>query len=263
MKDKMKNQKDFIREYRNTNFPYKGIITGNKELRKTLFKEFIQTKLKPCSHLYLLDHYTERQINDGIIEASNQIPTSVSDNTNVIIAASFVQQTQFETYVNELHRDFHNCIFKNTLEAKYYCFDLEGTNTVKTLKEIGKVIELFKKVLITHDIIDYDTEAKHTSKTVLALVEHLEYNDLKDGVFREIINDKENISIDLEGRFEGNNQRDLKDKYSRLKMYFDNYLKEGYRRLKKLQQKKKNKFLNVMSPLLATYCKTLISVMKF
>lgn len=230
----MKNKRDFIREYRKINFPFKEIITCNKELRKALFAEFLKTKPKTCSHLHLLDYYTERQINDGIIEAGNKIPTSVSDNRNVTIAG-LVKFTPFETHYYQLQGEFNNCIVKNTLPAKYYCFDLEGTNTVKTLSEIGEVIKRFQDLLRTDNVNDYDTEAKHTSKAVVALMDHVEYKDLKDGVFQEIINDNESKSIVVDGIFGSNNQKQLKDNYSRLKMYFDNYLKEGYRPLQVIE----------------------------
>lgn len=129
----------------------------------------------------------------------------------------------------KLRNEFFNILSKKTLDAKYYCFDLEKTNIVKTLNNIGKVIERFKKVLLTPDVIDYDIEAKNVSKTILDLMECLEYRDLKEELFRSIFNDKENIFIDIKGIFENDKQSSLKDKYGRLKMYFDNYFKEGYK----------------------------------
>ncbi len=247
----MKNQKDFIRQYRKADFPFKEIIACNKELRKALFKEFTQTKQKHCFDLYLLDHYTDRQWNDRLIEAARKIPTSVSNNSNIPVAASWVQTPPFEFHFDLLRNEFG--VSKKTLDAKYYCFDLEATNTVKTLQEIGKVIELFKKVLITHDNIDFDTEAKNVSKTILRLMEGLEDQKLKDGVFTALLNDKENADIVLEHFFDRNKESGLEDKYSRLKMYFDNYLKEGNVKALPAQQTETKKE-QPKAPVVALFC---------
>ncbi len=225
----LKNKIDFEREYRKATFPYKEIISSKKDLRNSLFAEFLTTKQKPCFDLYLYEHYTEKQLNEGFAEAHKQTPSYVSNGKKEIIAASFVQSTPFESRVNELYSEYINKVGKNTLETKYHCFDLEATNTVKTLNEIGKLIEKLKKVLLTHDVIDYDTETRNFATTILALMERLEYQELRDGVFSEILNDKENFFIHLEHYLNTNKESNLNDKYSRLKMYFDNYLKEGYR----------------------------------
>lgn len=71
----MKNKRDFIREYRKALFAYKEIISQQKGLKLVLFDEFLKAKTKPCLDLYLYDHYTERQLQDGIIEANKQIPS--------------------------------------------------------------------------------------------------------------------------------------------------------------------------------------------
>jgi|GEM_PF-5604757 len=231
----MKNKRDFVREYRKATFPYKEIISLKKDLRNALFAEFITTKPKHCFELYLLDpykakHYTAKQLNDGLNKANKKLPRYKYRLSETAIAAPVVKITRIESRILKINREFKKKVDNNTLDAKYYCFDLEATNTVKTLNEIAKVIELFKKVLITHNITDYDTEAKHTSKTVLSLIESLDCESLSDSVFKELINGKDNFIIQIKG---GNNQSNLKDNYSRLKMYFDNYLKEGYRSNKK------------------------------
>lgn len=223
----MQEHRDFIREYRKSKFPYKEIISQNKVLRYALFGEFVKTKKKTCFDLLLSEHYTERELNDGFENVHKHCPSIVSVNTNNTIAASIVLRTQFEIHVRSLYMEFNKNILENTLNAKYYCFDLQATNTVKTLTEIGETIELFKNVLIRRNVVDYDNEAKRTSKSVLSLIERLAFQDLKYDVLNAIINDKEYVPIDIK-QWSGNSQNNLRDNYTDLKMFFDVYLNEGY-----------------------------------
>ncbi len=135
----MKSKRDFISEFQKIEFPFKDTFKNDKIFRKELFNEFLKTDKKPSLRLYIGKFYTKKQIAEGVSEPHNQTPGINSGHR--IIAANIVASTKFEIRLRKIISDFDTKIHKGELEKKYYCHDLEQTNTIQTLKEIGTTIE--------------------------------------------------------------------------------------------------------------------------
>lgn len=208
----IKSKRDFTSEFQKAKFPFKDTFENDETFRNELFAEFLRTDEKPSLRLYTGKYYTEKQIEAGILEVHDKIPLINSGHSP--IAANFVANTKFEVRLGEIRSDFYTKIVKGGLEKKYYCHDLEQTNTIQTLKEIQTTIDILKKSVFNENTNEYK-EPETRAESIILSLSRLKNQGIERQVLEAIISEKENIGVILD------ESNEAKEKWDSIKNTFN------------------------------------------
>lgn len=209
----MTTEQLFERDFDNSNFAFKRVISKNIDFKKALLEEYQKTKLEPNFHLFLLDSFSEYELEKGFEEINKNIPTGKG-------IADFVIPTKFEEQLNKLKEEFFLKIGGGKLELKHYGHKLEFTSTVKILTEVENVNYILKSSITKEDFSSY-TEAELRSQSVIFKLRELPNEDLMAPVLQSLVEDTDNIHLFLNK----DNSSVLKKRWEDVKDQFNTLLK--------------------------------------
>ncbi len=231
----MKNKRDFLREFyeiRIEKLPFIAYFQKNKDLRKILFDEYLKTDLKPNLRLYTSQYFTDKEIQKGFRENHAMIPEAKFNGTAIV--ASFIPTSKFESRLDEIEVEFYKKVIAESLEKKFFSYQLTKTETFEKLTKVYQFFKDFKDKAIN----EKDFEAKQYSdeifKGIIRNLESIKIPKLTNLILTDFVSNQQDIKIDFLAAHSIN--KDLsKKKYRELKMCIDNsigeYIKEDFAEL--------------------------------
>ncbi len=226
----MKKERQFLYDlYRRRvkNLPFLHLFQQNKELRKELFQQYLKTDLKPDYDLFLRSHYSEKDLKEGFMEVRERIPLSR------VGMASFVPQTDFETSLHNLKREFHNLSAQDQLPDKFKTHSIEKTEVIKRLKDLQTLINDFNLYVIRNKVIQIKDYAEAFATNIKNVLPKLGNNLLSKLILEDFIEkqqfSEERIDFLIENKIDAEN---AKRNYRQLIMYTNNIIHDYLKGLK-------------------------------
>lgn len=143
------NQLVFENELESSGFPFHELILKDQATKNEIFNYFLTAPSVPSKYLFFRDHFEEGEVQKGIKEANQKLPTQGS-------MASFVPQTDFENKVHRVAENFYSLCANEKLDKKYYSCSLLGTDLHESLRYINNSIRDFERKVLTRT--DYNPE---------------------------------------------------------------------------------------------------------
>lgn len=198
--------------------PFGELFKDNVALMGTLEDQFNAAPLKRSYYKYIRKDISDKELQE--------------DHGKKNIGYSSEMDARLQALINEcdtLHAS-------GKLNKKYYVNDIEQTNIVIQLKAIGDKYKMLQDYIVKHgnsEPINLKTETEAIGKQIIADVNAIAYHPLRKMVVEYILNDTENIGLTVESMVSGWQNKQYEDagrtdNYKRLKMYFDNYLRENF-----------------------------------
>lgn len=193
----MKTTKDhrrFLKDLQKEDFPFKDFVTSNKKIRNTLFAEYLQTDKEPKLTLYIGNYFTDREIENGILEANDKIPNSSRNNQMTFASES----TDFEVRIKEIEREYYSKISPlngTVIDNEYYGHILANTPIIESLKIIDQELEDFKKIALKPKEAEYHFESiSLIAQNISIEIKAIKSLELKTALLEAIRNDNENTN---------------------------------------------------------------------
>lgn len=153
--------------------PYMEIFQ-DRSLKDLFFLDFCKAPKVPNIRLFRPNYFSDEEYSQKMSQKSNGF-------------------TEFELYVMDINHQFYDLVASRKLEDEYYLQDIKQTNIFKVLSSVKLVIdniERYPSRQVDDRIIFEMVESQ--GREILTLLDDLRYNDLKNAVLTEIVNNNTN-----------------------------------------------------------------------
>lgn len=224
---------DFEREFNEMQsqgwrlMPFGELFRNSNEFMGVLEKQFNEAPFKKSYYKFIRKDISDKELQE--------------DYGKKCIGYSSEMDERLRNLINDCDALF----VAGKLSQKYFVRDIEQTNIVIQLKAIGKNFDLLKKYIAKHgnaDPVNLKTETEALGKQILDDVKAIDYLPLQNAIVKSMISDKENMHLIIEEAVSGWSNEKYEDagrgeNYKRLKVYFDNYLKDKYQQDETIETK--------------------------
>lgn len=241
----MKKEREFLKElnHNGKEIPFSRYFQENKYLRRKLFSQYIKTDLQPSLNLYFNKYFTDKEIQNGLKKASE----------NIAVSLCYIPKTAFEIKMRETQKEFFEKVTEKSIEKKYFCHQIKNTNISTVLTFILQDIEDFKRRVIIESGYDAKQYSDAFTKNLINKLENLQIPELTKLILKDFIKDTENLDLDMV-KWNDSTIKNIDERYRELKRYANNNLNDY---LKNILLKSESQEPQPIQNKVNVFCKTM------